>query len=52
VLTVTCKRSCPLLAAAIVYATIPDENALIHGCYLKGTGLLRVIDAAKNHHCT
>ncbi len=32
--------------AGIAYATIPDENGVIHGCYQKSGGALRVIDAS------
>jgi hypothetical protein len=32
--------------AAVAYATIPDSNGLIHGCYKTGNGDLRVIDGA------
>lgn len=34
------------LAAGIAYATIPDGNGTIHGCYRKSGGALRVIDNA------
>lgn len=34
-----------LLAGGIAYATIPDGNGVIHGCYAKSGGSLRVIDA-------
>jgi hypothetical protein len=30
----------------IAYATIPDSNGVIHGCYKKSGGTLRVIDSA------
>ena len=33
-------------AAGIAYATIPDENGVIHGCRNNGSGFLRVIDSA------
>jgi hypothetical protein len=29
----------------IAYASIPDSNGVIHGCYVKTTGKLRVIDS-------
>lgn len=32
--------------AAIAYASIPDANGVIHGCYKKSGGTLRVIDSA------
>ena len=37
-----------VLAASggIAYATIPDENGVIHGCRNDGSGILRVIDTA------
>jgi hypothetical protein len=34
-----------LVAAGISYATIPDSSGVIHGCYQKSGGTLRVIDA-------
>jgi len=34
-----------LVAGGIAYATIPDGNGTIHGCYAKSGGSLRVIDA-------
>jgi hypothetical protein len=33
-------------AAAIVFATVPDANKIIHGCYRNPNGDLRVIDDA------
>jgi hypothetical protein len=30
----------------IAYATIPDSGAVIHGCYTKSTGTIRVIDSS------
>ena len=33
-----------LLASGIAYATIPDANGVIHGCYQKSGGALRVLD--------
>jgi hypothetical protein len=35
-----------LVAAGVAYATIPDGNGVIHGCYAKSGGALRVIDAS------
>jgi hypothetical protein len=32
------------VAGGLVYATIPDTSGLVHGCYAKSTGNLRVID--------
>ena len=39
-------------SAAIAVAAIPDSGTgLIHGCYSKTTGALRVINTAKGQHC-
>jgi hypothetical protein len=35
-----------LLATGLVLGTVPDESGVIHGCYDKKTGFLRVIDSA------
>jgi hypothetical protein len=35
-----------LLAASVAVASIPDSSGAIHGCYVKATGSLRVIDPA------
>jgi hypothetical protein len=35
-----------LVAGGIAYATIPDSSGVIHGCYSKSGGSLRVIDAS------
>ena len=35
-----------LLACGVAYATIPDGNGTIHGCYAKSGGALRVIDVS------
>src|SRR5690242_12870685 len=40
------------LIGGAAYATIPGSDGSINGCYLKVTGLLRVIDTAKGQHCT
>ena len=32
------------LAGGIAYAQIPDTNGVIHGCYTKSTGAIRIID--------
>src|SRR5437870_2529193 len=32
------------IGAGIAYATIPDTNGVIHGCYTKTGGILRVVD--------
>jgi hypothetical protein len=34
-----------LAIGATAYASIPDSGGVIHGCYLKGVGTLRVIDS-------
>jgi len=41
-----------ILVAGAAYAAIPDSGGTIHGCYLKATGLLRVIDTGKGQACT
>ena len=38
--------------AGVAYATIPDSGGVIHGCYLKAVGSLRVIDPGAGQHCT
>jgi hypothetical protein len=40
-----------LVAGGIAYATIPDGGGVIHGCYQKNQGTLRVIDADKAQTC-
>ena len=35
-----------IAAGGIAYASIPDSNGVIHGCYVKTTGDLRVIDSS------
>ncbi len=40
-----------LAAGSIAYATIPDANGVIHGCYMKNTGMLRVIDTDAGENC-
>src|SRR5262245_38049663 len=37
--------------ASGVYAAIPDSSGVIHGCYGKSGGQLRVIDSAKSTAC-
>ena len=39
------------LAAGIAYATIPDSAGVIHGCYQKVDGQLRVIDQQAGASC-
>jgi hypothetical protein len=34
------------VAGAITYAAVPDPGGVIHGCYLRTTGALRIIDAS------
>lgn len=38
-------------AAGIAYAAIPDSGGVIHGCYDKKTGNLRVVDADAGGAC-
>lgn len=40
-----------LVAGGIAYATIPDSNGVIHGCYQQKDGTLRVIDTDKAQTC-
>src|SRR3954451_9920514 len=35
-----------LAAGGVAFATIPDSGGTIHGCYQKGNGNLRVVEAA------
>jgi hypothetical protein len=35
----------------VAYATIPDSNGVIRGCYLKAIGSLRVVDPSAGQHC-
>jgi hypothetical protein len=37
---------------AIAYAAIPDSSGVIHGCYLKTNGALRVIDPGSSSRCS
>src|SRR5712691_4074663 len=39
------------LAAGVAYATIPDSGGVIHGCYSKTSGALRVIDTGLGQTC-
>jgi hypothetical protein len=41
-----------LAAGGIAYASIPDANGVIHGCYAKINGQLRVIDPSLGGACT
>jgi hypothetical protein len=36
----------------VAYATIPDSNGVIHGCYTTKGGILRVIDTSVGQSCT
>ena len=41
-----------VVAGGIAYATIPDSSGVIHGCYQKNQGTLRVIDAGTAQTCS
>ena len=41
-----------LAVGGIAYATIPDSNGVIHGCYQKKQGTLRVIDTDQAQTCS
>jgi hypothetical protein len=41
-----------LVAASVAYATIPDGNGTIDGCYAKSDGSLRVIDSTAGTVCS
>ena len=41
-----------LALGGIAYATIPDGGGVIHGCYQKNQGSLRVIDTGAGQVCT
>jgi hypothetical protein len=45
---VACVVVVAIAVGGIAYASIPDSNGVIHGCYVKTTGKLRVIDSAGN----
>jgi len=38
-------------AAALVRASIPDASGVLHGCFAKNNGQLRLIDLAAGDHC-
>jgi hypothetical protein len=40
-----------LAAGGIAYASIPDSSRIIHGCFQKTNGQLRVIDSDKGQSC-
>jgi hypothetical protein len=50
VLAVTLLAGAAVAAGGIAVASIPDQSGVIHGCYNKTDGTLRVIDTA-SHHC-
>src|SRR5215472_8610648 len=39
------------MGISVAYASIPDSNGVIHGCYVVKGGSLRVIDTAKGQTC-
>jgi hypothetical protein len=41
-----------VLAGGVAYAAIPDAGGVIHGCYAKKDGTLRVIDTGAGGSCT
>jgi hypothetical protein len=41
-----------VVAGGIAYATIPDASGVIHGCYNKTQGSVRVIDSEKAQTCS
>jgi hypothetical protein len=41
-----------LVAGGIAYATVPDGSGVIHGCYQKNQGTLRVIDTGTTQTCS
>jgi hypothetical protein len=40
-----------LFTGGIAFATIPDSSGVVHGCYSKTSGALRVIDTGKSQKC-
>jgi len=40
-----------VVAGGVAYATIPDAGGVIHGCYHKNSGALRVIDTGGGGSC-
>ena len=40
-----------LITGGVAYATIPDSNGVIHGCYATKNGSLRVIDPSAGQSC-
>ena len=41
-----------LLVGGIAYATVPDGSGVIHGCYQKNQGSLRIIDTGQAQTCS
>ena len=41
-----------MLFAGVAWASIPDSNGVIHGCYLNRGGAIRVIDSGAGQRCT
>ena len=39
------------IGGGLAYANIPDGGNVIHGCYQKNSGALRVIDTEKGQSC-
>jgi hypothetical protein len=39
-------------AASTTWAMIPDQDGVIHGCYAKVRGVVRVIDTEKGGKCS
>jgi hypothetical protein len=48
---VVCAAVAVAAAAGAAYATIPDGNGVIHGCYATSDGSLQVIDPSKGDRC-
>lgn len=40
-----------VIGAGVAYASIPDQNEIIHGCYKAADGKLRVIDTGAGDSC-
>jgi hypothetical protein len=40
-----------VVGGGVAYATIPDGKGVIHGCYKKSSGKLRVIDTDAGASC-
>ena len=48
---IVCAVALSAAGAGIAYATIPDSAGVIHGCYQKDVGTLRVIDPSTGDTC-